>query len=242
MVRKLLINDLFILALIIINAVVLFLDSFDVIRVSYPWLIKIDLVISFFFILEMILKIRLLSWKEYIADKWNVFDMVLNISILPSFVLFFTTEHNILFLTIVRLVRIIRFFRFLKFVPNIDHLMLGISRALKASVFLMCAFMMYLFIISIISCSLFKGMDPVNFGNPIASLYSTFKTFTIEGWYEIPDKLADGQVTWIAFLIKLYFIVVVVSGGICGLSLVNAVFVDEMVSDNNMACIANQKL
>jgi voltage-gated sodium channel len=35
------------------------------------------------------------------------------------------------------------------------------------------------------------------------------------------------------FFIYLYFIFVVVTGGIIGLSLVNSIFVDSMVSDNN---------
>jgi len=34
-------------------------------------------------------------------------------------------------------------------------------------------------------------------------------------------------------LINLYFIVILLSGGIFGLSLINAIFVDAMVSDNN---------
>jgi voltage-gated sodium channel len=36
-----------------------------------------------------------------------------------------------------------------------------------------------------------------------------------------------------SFFIYLYFIFVVVTGGIIGLSLVNSIFVDSMISDNN---------
>lgn len=117
MLQKFLINDFFILALIVINAAVLFLDSFDTVRQSCPWLIRIDFFISLFFIIEMILKIRLLSWKTYISDKWNVFDCLLNLSIFPSFILFVMDEPHVLFLTIIRLVRIARFLRFFRFIP-----------------------------------------------------------------------------------------------------------------------------
>ena len=35
------------------------------------------------------------------------------------------------------------------------------------------------------------------------------------------------------FFIYFYFIIVVLTGGILGLSLVNSIFVDSMISDNN---------
>jgi len=37
----------------------------------------------------------------------------------------------------------------------------------------------------------------------------------------------------IGFLSKLYFVFLLLCGGIIGLSLVNSIFVDAMVSDNN---------
>lgn len=233
MLINLLVNDLFIISLIVLNALVLFLDSFDAIQNQYPWLIRIDLVISLFFIAEMLIKIKRDSWRGYISDSWNRFDFVINLCIVPSFVLFFMNEPDVLFVTIIRLARIARFFRFFRFVPNIDHLMNGVARALKASVFIVFALSLYLFIVAIISCSLFKEVAPQHFGDPFAALYSTFKVFTIEGWYDLPEVIADKYGTLPAFGVKLYFIFLVLTGGVCGMSLVNAIFVDEMVADNN---------
>ena len=36
---------------------------------------------------------------------------------------------------------------------------------------------------------LFRDIDPEHFGNPIASAYSVFQVFTVEGWNEIADGL-----------------------------------------------------
>lgn len=36
-----------------------------------------------------------------------------------------------------------------------------------------------------------------------------------------------------SFFVYIYFIFIVLSGGILGLSLVNSIFVDAMISDNN---------
>jgi voltage-gated sodium channel len=60
-----------------------------------------------------------------------------------------------------------------------------------------------------------------------------FKVFTIEGWFEIPDDVTQNLSPVSAFFTNVYFIFIVMSGGIFGLSLVNSIFVDAMVSDNN---------
>ena len=57
--------------------------------------------------------------------------------------------------------------------------------------------------------------------------------FTIEGWYEIPDAIYDNVSESYQFLVRPYFIFILVLGGIVGMSLINSVFVDAMVSDNN---------
>ena len=58
--------------------------------------------------------------------------------------------------------------------------------------------------------------------------------FTIEGWYEIPKAIAsNANGGWLVGLTRFYFVIVVLLGGIFGMSLANAVFVDEMTLDNN---------
>lgn len=230
---KLFLSDKFILKLILLNAIVLFLISFESILNRYFFLHYIDLIISFLFVIEMLYKIKVEGWKEYISDPWNKLDFFINITILPSFIMFFTTDVNFLFLTILRLGRVFKFLRFFKYIPNIEHLMRGIKRALKSSIFVIIAFFIYMFIISILSCFLYKGILPEHFQDPLVSLYSIFKIFTIEGWYEIPELIAQKSSAEIAFFSKIYFIFLLLTGGVCGLSLINAIFVDELVADNN---------
>ncbi|MFK7921307.1 MAG: ion transporter, partial [Bacteroidia bacterium] len=139
------------------------------------------------------------------------------------------------FVFVFRVIRVARFVKFFRFIPNLDELVAGIKRAFKASVFVIIAFIVFGFIISLISCRLFKDIAPDMFGNPIASFYSIFKVFTIEGWYEVPERMVRFARlgTTEAFFIKLYFILIVGTGGLFGLSIVNAIFVEEMVRDNN---------
>jgi voltage-gated sodium channel len=132
-----------------------------------------------------------------------------------------------------RVLRVFKAFRFFKFIPDIGNLLKGVQRALKTSVFVFLGFFIYIFIIGILSYNLFQNTGSDYFSNPLISLYSTFKIFTVEGWFEIPEQITASYSKFGSFFTYLYFIFVVLTGGIFGLSLVNSIFVDSMVSDNN---------
>ena len=64
--------------------------------------------------------------------------------------------------------------------------------------------------------------------------------FTVEGWNEIPIIIANAAqksnpegALYTIVGARIFFIFVVLTGGIFGMSLANAVFVDEMTMDNN---------
>jgi len=66
------------------------------------------------------------------------------------------------------------------------------------------------------------------------SFYTTFKIFTVEGWYEIPDLIAErSDSAGMAVFARIYFVLLLFGGGIFGLSLINSIFVESMMSDNN---------
>jgi voltage-gated sodium channel len=111
--------------------------------------------------------------------------------------------------------------------------MSSVQRALKSSYVVIVGFFLSVFIVSLVTCSLYKNVVPEYFGNPLDSFYSIFRLFSIEGWYEIPDLIAERTNPAIAVISKLYFMILLMGGGIIGLSLVNSIFVDAMVSDNN---------
>ena len=143
--------------------------------------------------------------------------------------------YNLSFILSLRVLRVFKFFRIIKFFPHIDELSKGLERAIKDSYSVFFGFVIVIFIFALLNCSLFATAAPEFFGSPLESIYSMFRLFTIEGWYEIPAVITDyydGSV-WIEHLVKLYFSLLLIIGGVIGLSLVNSVFVDAMVSDNN---------
>ena len=84
------------------------------------------------------------------------------------------------------------------------------------------------------NCVIFKYVAPEYFATPLKSLYSVFRLCTLEGWYEIPDAIVAkvGSPFW-DHVVRLYFSLFLILGGIIGMSFINSIFVDAMVSDNN---------
>ncbi|MCD4664398.1 MAG: ion transporter [Bacteroidales bacterium] len=235
MIKKLFLNDKNILILILLNAVIIFMSGFELTETNKFLLTLIDNTITGLFIVELIVKFREFGIRKYFLSNWNKLDFILialSVPALISFILNIETT-NISFLLVFRVMRVFKSFRFLKFVPGIEQMIIGIQRALKASVIVLIGFAIYIFIVGIFSFYLFKSTAPEYFSNPLTSLYSIFKIFTIEGWFEIPEQITKEYSSISAFFTYFYFIFILLTGGIFGLSLVNSIFVDAMVSDNN---------
>ncbi|WP_372754334.1 ion transporter [Labilibaculum sp.] len=233
--KKLFLNDKNILVLILLNAVVIFTNGFQLSQSQRFPLNILDNVITVLFIVELIIKFHEFGLKEYLSSNWNRLDFVLILASIPALIAFILNVGitNCGFLLVFRVLRIFKSFRFIKFVPGIDDLMKGVNRALKASVIVILGFAVYIFIIGIFSFYLFKSSAPEYFSNPLTSLYSIFKIFTVESWFEIPEIITQGYSETASFFTYIYFMFILLSGGIFGLSLVNSIFVDAMVSDNN---------
>jgi voltage-gated sodium channel len=230
--RKCFLNDYFILYLIIANAILIFIQEFEL---SGNYLDYFEPIFTMLFIVEMVIKISDKGFAKYISDAWNRLDFILIVISIPSLAVIFFNDSPLqlnIFLTL-RVFRVFKFFRLIRFFPDAPALISSIQRALKASYIVVFGFFLMVFIVSLVTCSLYKKIAPEYFGNPLDAFYSIFRLFSVEGWYEIPDLIASRSLPIIGFLTKLYFVFLLLFGGIIGLSLVNSIFVDAMVSDNN---------
>lgn len=235
MIKKLFLNDKFILGLILLNAVILFIGAYFTAENHKQIFAIIDNSITTLFVLELVFKINVFGFKGYYESNWNKLDFILILLSVPALITFIFNLNIIdfSFLLVFRITRVFKAFRFFKFIPNVGELVNGVQRALKASIFVFLGFAIYIFIIGVLSFYLFQNSGSEYFENPLVSLYSTFKIFTVEGWFEIPEQIINGYSKTAIFFTYLYFIFIVLTGGIFGLSIVNSIFVDAMVSDNN---------
>ncbi len=223
---------------IALNAIVIFCLSFPSLTRNLVWIV-LDNVFVVFFLLEAIIKIRAEKFKNYWKNNWNKFDFLVALGSLPLLFppLLVQLEAQGLdpfWILLLRLFRLLRLVRYFWFVPNLAHLLQGLTRAFRASIFVLFILLFFNFILSILTTHLYGGLAPSLFGNPFKSFYTIFQLFTLEGWNEIPkiiEEATDNNVT--VFLTRMYFAFIVLIGGIFGMSLANAIFVDEMTIDNN---------
>lgn len=233
MFKKFFLSEQNMLLAVVLNAFVICAMYFPSLHHN-AWLEYLDMFFLLLFVIEAIVKIRTTNFKTYFASSWNRFDFFIVVLSLPALLVPFTQVPNTSAIIILRLFRIIRIARLLRFVPNMQHILLGLGRALKASVFVLASLVFLVFILAIITCHFYGKLVPELFGDPLISLYSVFQLFTLEGWNEIPAAIAlKTESSYVIGATRLYFGIIVLLGGVFGMSLANAVFVDEMTMDNN---------
>ncbi len=236
MIRRFFLREANMLAAIILNSIVIFALYFPELE-DTRWLINLDHLFIALFTIEAIVKIRTYGWKGYWSSYWNRFDFTIVLGSLPTLLTdLLPIIPDTSLLIVLRLFRLLRLVRFLRFVPNMGKVLNGLGRALKSSIFVVLALFFLNILLALITCQFYANIAPEYFGNPLISSYSIFQLFTVEGWNEVAQSVADR--TGHPFLIgvtRFYFVMIVLLGGIFGMSLANAVFVDEMTMDNNEA-------
>lgn len=231
-IRRFFTNDSMMLVLVLINTSIIFISGF--MPGQGGVLPIIDSLFTLIFLFEAAVKINVRGFAEYWSDGWNRFDFILVLLALPSCINLFGFDFpGTSILLSLRTMRAFKSFRLLKFVPNVDNLLNGVKLAFKASYIVTIGLIVLLLVFSIITTFLFGDSAPQFFGNPALSVYSIFRLFTIEGWYEMPEAIANNSGIAMAVFARIYFAFLLFLGGIIGMSLVNSIFVDAMAADNN---------
>lgn len=230
-IRRFFLSEKAIFFLVLLNTLSIFIGGYF--PGAYGFVIA-DCIFTLLFIFEAVVKIKTLGWKDYWADGWNRFDFTITVVAIPSLANLFiegAIATNV-FLAF-RVLRVFKAFRLFRFVPNISSILRGIKLAIKASFVVTIGVAVLLLVLSILTSAIFGDFAPDCFGTPGLALYSTFRMFTIEGWYEIPDMIAKNASEAMAVFARIYFALELFIGGILGMSLINSIFVDAAVSDNN---------
>lgn len=181
-------SDLFqnvIISLIILNALLLGLATFDSLEIRVGTeLNAFDHVLLGIFTIEILLRLAAVGFRldRFLRRGWNVFDLVaVGASFLPGL------GGNA---TALRLIRLLRVARLLSVVPDVGVLLDGIRRALRpaAGLVLLTGLLVYLY--GIVGWSLFGEEAPENWGNIGESCLTLFQLLTLEGW---SDVLSDAR-------------------------------------------------
>ena len=162
-----------ILALIIINAVILGLETSPALMAQYgDWLVALDKSILAVFVVEIGMRIYV-HRTRFFRDPWSVFDfLVVAIALVPA-----SGQ-----LAVLRALRVLRVLRILTIVPSMRRVVGGLLAAIPglASIGMVLALVFYVF--AVITTNVFGAAFPDWFGTLGRSLYTLFQVMTLESW------------------------------------------------------------
>ncbi|KKO47807.1 ion transporter [Arsukibacterium sp. MJ3] len=161
------------LALIIINAITLGLETMPVVMaVAGGFVILLDRAILTVFVLEIAL--RLFAHRlAFFKDGWSVFDfIVVGIALLPASGPF----------SVLRALRVLRILRVLTFVPSMRKIVGALIKSLNGMLSIAMVLALIYYVAAVMVTKLFGEAFPDWFGSLGASLYTLFQIMTLESW------------------------------------------------------------
>lgn len=207
-----------IVGLILLNSLLLGLETFDNIRQQYGASIELayDIILAVF-VLEMLLKMVALAPNvhHYFKDGWNIFDFtIVVLSLLPA------TGSTAM---IARMVRIFRVLRLISVLPELRVLVSTLLRSIPGigNIGILLALIFYVY--GVAGYQFFHKIDPDNWGDLWTSLLTLFQIITLEGWTDLMDTVMPKfEWAW------LYFTSFVVVATFMVMNLIIAVVLDNL--------------
>ena len=186
-------TQLIIIALIILNAIVLALETSATAVMAYGTTLKlVDQILLGVFVVELFLK-AFAQGRQFYKDPWNIFDAtVVGIALLPA------TGS----LSILRSLRILRILRLISAVPSLKRVVNALLKAVPGmgSVVLLLAVIYFIF--SVIATKFFGAAFADWFGDIGKSAYTLFQIMTLESWSMgiVRPVMTQFPLAWIFFI------------------------------------------
>ncbi len=194
-------TDQFIMALIVLNAITLGLETSPSIMTRYGTILAlIDRLIIGVFVIEILARF-VVQRGAFFRDGWNIFDvLVVGIALAPAAEQF----------SVLRALRVLRLLRLITAVPSLQRVVGGLMGALPGmgSILLLIALVFY--VCAVMAVNLYGRDFPELFGTLGASLYTLFTIMTLEGWVEgvvnpIMEKHPHAWLFFIPFIVITTF-------------------------------------
>lgn len=177
--------DLGITAVILINAAMLGLETFESVAAGRHQMFSLayDVILAVY-VVEILIRFTAAGWslRAYAADRWNVFDFIV---VAASFIPWLRQSAMVL-----RMVRVLRIARIVRFLPDLRVIMGAVGRSVPGVASLAAATALMVFLFGMLGWVLFAGHDPAHYGNIGQSMLTMFIMLTLEN---LPDNIAMGQ-------------------------------------------------
>jgi len=162
-----------ILLLIVINAIILGLETSDrAMAAAGPALMLADQIILGIFVAEIAARIAVDGWRFW-RQPWNLFDFaVVGIALVPA-------TGN---LSVLRALRIVRALRLVSAIKSMRRVVDGLLNAIPGMGSIVALLLLVFYVFSVMATKLFGADFPQWFGSIGASAYSLFQIMTLESW------------------------------------------------------------
>ncbi len=179
--------------LIVINAVILTLETSASVRADYGTLLhQIDQVFVAIFVAEVAMRLYA-DRLAYYRCPWNVFDFaIVLISCLPVGAGF----------AVLRALRILRVLRIVSLVPSMRVVVVSLLKAVPGMASIGGLLTLVFFVCAVMATRLFGTSHPEWFGTLGQSMYTLFQVMTLESWSEgiVRPIMSDYPYAWLFFL------------------------------------------
>ena len=210
-----------IMALILINAVVLGLETSDSMMQQWGWLlVPVDTFILGLFVIEIGLRFVAHGWR-LLRDPWGLFDtVVILIALVPASGP----------LAVLRALRVLRVLRLVSIVPGMKIVVQSLLSSLPGLGSIVALLGLIFYVAAVIATQLFGDTFPQWFGTLGESLYSLFQIMTLESWSMgiVRPVMEVHPYAW------LYFIPFILIATFMMLNLFIAVIVDAIQTQREM--------
>ena len=199
--------DYFIIALILINAVILGLETSPEIMKGYgQYLLLASDIILILFIVEALLKMTAVfpRLSLYFKDGWNLFDFsVIVLSLLPA-----TGEMAM----VARLARLLRVMRLISTIPELRLIVTTLIRSLPGMGHVIMLMGVIFYMYAVAGYHLFSEHDPELWGSLGISLLTLFRVVTLEDWtdvmYTAMEMNAYSWIYFVSFVVMGTFVII----------------------------------
>jgi len=170
----------FIVAVILINAVVLGFETSKAAMASYgPLLIAIDKACLVVFCLEIGARLLAYRWAFW-RSGWNIFDFaVVAVALVPGAGPW----------AVLRSLRVLRVMRLLTVIPSLRKVVAAFLHAIPGLGGVLLLMSVFLYTSAVLAVNLFGQQFPQWFGSLGGALFSLFQILTLEGWADMAREV-----------------------------------------------------
>lgn len=210
----------FVIGLILFNGLIIITETYIT---GNQFLITLDKIIVWIFVLELVLKMIGLGTRTYFSDKWNIFDF----SIVVGSLLFYATP----FVSVMRLIRVLRLIRMIPAIPALRKIIDSLLKSVPALMGILGLSILIFSIYAIIGTTFFSDVLPAEFfGSFHSSLFTLLQVVTFESWASQVARPIMHEVPWA----WVYFVSFIIIGALVILNLVVAVILSYLGQDDDV--------